>query len=90
MGFVAVVYLLHIKSLLIDPHKVKENWDINYLDPYSWSMVSYRKLGMSKNYRGVDAPKIHVPYGKEAKKVFLNMVEKNLCTSLCVTKTIII
>ena len=37
--FVAFVALMSIKSMLIDPHKVMENWDINSMDPCSWSMV---------------------------------------------------
>ena len=41
VGFVAFVALMSIKSLLIDPHKVMDNWDINSADSCSWSMVSY-------------------------------------------------
>ena len=40
MGFVAVVSLMSIKSLLINPDNVMENCDINYMDPCNWSMVS--------------------------------------------------
>ena len=39
VGFVAFVSLMSIKSLLIYQHKVMENWNINYVDPCSWSMV---------------------------------------------------
>ena len=39
MGYVAFVALMSIKIMLIDSHKVMENWDINSVDPCSWSMV---------------------------------------------------
>ncbi|CAM8956161.1 unnamed protein product [Rhodiola kirilowii] len=35
-----VVALMAIKSSLVDPHNVLENWDINSVDPCSWRMVT--------------------------------------------------
>ncbi|MED6212382.1 Protein NSP-INTERACTING KINASE 3, variant 2 [Stylosanthes scabra] len=29
-----------IKNDLNDPHNVLENWDINYIDPCSWRMIT--------------------------------------------------
>lgn len=36
----AVVALMAIKSGLVDPHNVLENWDITSVDPCSWRMVT--------------------------------------------------
>lgn len=36
----AVVALMAIKNDLIDPHNVLENWDITFVDPCSWRMVT--------------------------------------------------
>ncbi|OIV93066.1 hypothetical protein TanjilG_20728 [Lupinus angustifolius] len=35
-----VVALMGIKTDLIDPHNVLENWDINSVDPCSWRMIT--------------------------------------------------
>ncbi|KAL8157072.1 protein NSP-INTERACTING KINASE 3-like [Apium graveolens] len=35
-----VVALMAIKNDLIDPHNVLENWDITFVDPCSWRMVT--------------------------------------------------
>lgn len=35
-----VVALMAIKNDLNDPHNVLENWDINYVDPCSWRMIT--------------------------------------------------
>ena len=40
VGFVAFLSSMSIKSILIDPHHVMENFDINSMDPRSWIMVS--------------------------------------------------
>ena len=40
VGFVVVVVLMKIKSLLIDPHNVMETSHINYVDPCGWGIVS--------------------------------------------------
>ena len=36
----AVVALMAIKMELEDPHNVLDNWDINSVDPCTWSMVA--------------------------------------------------
>lgn len=36
----SVEALVAIKSDLIDPHNVLENWDSNSVDPCSWRMVT--------------------------------------------------
>ena len=36
----AVVALMAIKSDLVDPYNVLENWDITSVDPCSWRMVT--------------------------------------------------
>lgn len=38
--FDAVVALMSIKTYLIDPYNVLENWDITSVDPCSWRMVT--------------------------------------------------
>ncbi|KAG2708228.1 hypothetical protein I3760_05G182600 [Carya illinoinensis] len=62
-----VVALMAIKTDLIDPHNVLENWDINSVDPCSWRMVTcsadgdghVSALGLpSQNLSGTLSPKI--------------------------------
>lgn len=60
-----VVALMAIKSDLIDPHNVLENWDITSVDPCSWRMVfcspdgSVSALGLpSQNLSGTLSPGI--------------------------------
>ncbi|KAK1399089.1 hypothetical protein POM88_008952 [Heracleum sosnowskyi] len=36
----AVVALMAIKNDLIDPHNLLDNWDITFVDPCSWRMVT--------------------------------------------------
>ncbi|KAG6714013.1 hypothetical protein I3842_05G181800 [Carya illinoinensis] len=62
-----VVALMAIKTDLVDPHNVLENWDINSVDPCSWRMVTcsadgdghVSALGLpSQNLSGTLSPKI--------------------------------
>ncbi|KAK7407241.1 hypothetical protein VNO78_08980 [Psophocarpus tetragonolobus] len=60
-----VVALMAIKSDLVDPHNVLENWDINSVDPCSWRMItcstdgSVSALGLpSQNLSGTLSPGI--------------------------------
>ncbi|KAI4314357.1 hypothetical protein L6164_027274 [Bauhinia variegata] len=60
-----VVALMAIKTALVDPHNVLENWDINSVDPCSWRMVtcstdgSVSALGLpSQNLSGTLSPGI--------------------------------
>ncbi|AES96149.1 putative protein kinase RLK-Pelle-LRR-II family [Medicago truncatula] len=60
-----VVALMAIKNDLNDPHNVLENWDINYVDPCSWRMItctpdgSVSALGFpSQNLSGTLSPRI--------------------------------
>ncbi|KAF5450271.1 hypothetical protein F2P56_030637 [Juglans regia] len=60
-----VVALMAIKTDLIDPHNVLENWDINSVDPCSWRMVTcsadghVSALGLpSQSLSGTLSPKI--------------------------------
>ncbi|KAK7309708.1 hypothetical protein RJT34_06653 [Clitoria ternatea] len=60
-----VVALMAIKSDLIDPHNVLENWDMNSVDPCSWRMITcstdgyVSALGLpSQNLSGILSPGI--------------------------------
>ncbi|KAI4328206.1 hypothetical protein L6164_020579 [Bauhinia variegata] len=60
-----VVALMAIKTALIDPHNVLENWDVNSVDPCSWRMItcsadgSVSVLGFpSQNLSGTLSPGI--------------------------------
>ncbi|XP_027360227.1 protein NSP-INTERACTING KINASE 3 isoform X2 [Abrus precatorius] len=60
-----VVALMAIKTDLIDPHNVLENWDINSVDPCSWRMITcspdgyVSALGLpSQNLSGTLSPGI--------------------------------
>jgi len=41
VGVVAVLALISIKNGVNDPHNIMENWDINYVDPCSWSTITF-------------------------------------------------